>query len=156
MTESQQKIAPEKHEEILCAAERAAQSGRNWVAFYRDVLGLTGLIRREFHNPVLLAEFERSETYRRIQQLLARLRERSADTTNASDATNATNTPEPTEGEEKSPPEKEEATRVITVRLPKCLHEALRAEAHDHRTSMNKLCISKLLQFIDHEFVPAD
>ena len=34
-----------------------------------------------------------------------------------------------------------EPTRVITVRLPKSLHESLRAEAHDRKTSMNKLCI---------------
>ena len=47
-----------------------------------------------------------------------------------------------------------EPTKVITVRMPKSLHEALRAEAHEHQTSMNKLCISKLLQFIDNEFVP--
>ena len=49
-----------------------------------------------------------------------------------------------------------EPTRVITVRLPKSLHEALRVEAHEHRTSMNKLCISKLLQFIDGQQVPAE
>ena len=34
------------------------------------------------------------------------------------------------------------------------MHEALRIEAYEHRTSMNKLCISKLLQFIDTENVP--
>ncbi len=45
---------------------------------------------------------------------------------------------------------------MITVRLPKSLHEALRVEAHEHRTSMNKLCISKLLQFIDAENVPSE
>ena len=45
---------------------------------------------------------------------------------------------------------------MITVRLPKSLHEALRDEAHEHRTSMNKLCISKLLQFIDSEQVPTE
>ena len=44
-----------------------------------------------------------------------------------------------------------EPTRVITVRLPKSLHEALRAEAHDHKTSMNKLCIAKLLQVLEEE-----
>ena len=48
----------------------------------------------------------------------------------------------------------DEPTQVITVRLPKSLHEALRVEADEHHTSMNKLCISKLLQFIDHERVP--
>ena len=47
---------------------------------------------------------------------------------------------------------KNEVTRVITVRLPESLHEALKAEAVDHKTSMNKLCISKLLQaLIDEE-----
>ena len=45
---------------------------------------------------------------------------------------------------------------MITVRLPKSLHESLRAEAHEKRTSMNKLCISKLLQFIDTDLVPTE
>jgi hypothetical protein len=38
---------------------------------------------------------------------------------------------------------------MITVRLPKSLHEALQAEAHVHRVSMNRLCITKLLQVVD-------
>ena len=46
---------------------------------------------------------------------------------------------------------KNEPTRVITVRLPESLHEALKAEASDHNTSMNKLCISKLLQVLVEE-----
>jgi predicted HicB family RNase H-like nuclease len=53
-------------------------------------------------------------------------------------------------------PGAQEETRVITVRLPKSLHDALKAEAHEYRTSMNRLCISKLLQFIEDELVPAD
>ena len=49
-----------------------------------------------------------------------------------------------------------EPQRVITVRLPKSMHEALKEEAKQHRTSMNKLCISKLLQVVDDELVPAE
>ena len=45
---------------------------------------------------------------------------------------------------------------MVTVRIPRSLHEALRVEAHEHCTSMNKLCISKLLQFIDKEMVPTE
>ena len=45
---------------------------------------------------------------------------------------------------------------MVTVRIPRSLHEALRVEAHEHRTSMNKLCISKLLQFIDDGWSPAE
>jgi hypothetical protein len=37
-----------------------------------------------------------------------------------------------------------EPTRVITVRLPKSLHESLKIEAHARNTSLNQLCIAKL------------
>lgn len=81
-----------------------------------------------------MAEYEQSEEYQQIQLMLAKLRERGTDTSNTS----------------------KEPTRVITVRMPKSLHEALRAEAHDRHTSMNKLCISKLLQVVDDTLVPAE
>ena len=68
-----------------------------------------------------------------IQQMVAKLRERSSE-----------------------PQDSREPTRVITVRLPKSLHESLRAEAHDRKTSMNKLCISKLLQIVDETLVPTE
>jgi hypothetical protein len=40
---------------------------------------------------------------------------------------------------------------VITVRLPKSLHEFLQVEAHEKCTSMNQLCISKLVQWLDSD-----
>jgi len=40
--------------------------------------------------------------------------------------------------------------------LPKSMHEALKDEAKQHGTSMNKLCISKLLQVVDDELVPTE
>jgi predicted HicB family RNase H-like nuclease len=46
-----------------------------------------------------------------------------------------------------------EKTRVITVRLPESLHTSLQHEAAQLNTSMNKLCISKLLQVIDKQLV---
>ena len=49
-----------------------------------------------------------------------------------------------------------EPTHTITVRLPKSVHEALRDEAHEKRTSMNKLCVSKLIQAIDAALVPCE
>lgn len=105
----------------------------DWVAFFREVLGLNGLVRQTFTSRESLAAFEKTPTYARIQQMLARLRDRN-----------------------RMVLAPKERTQVITVRLPKALHEALRAEAHEHRTSMNQLCISKLLQFIDAEMVPSD
>ena len=116
------------------AAQRIAaemfQQQPDWVTFFREVLGVDGLVRKLFASPEDLAAFEKTPEYSEIQQMLARLRERGALA------------------------EGKEPTRVITVRLPKSLHESLRAEAHDRKTSMNQLCISKLLQVINGEFVP--
>ena len=86
--------------------------------------------QREYHQKAL-AEFEKTEEYLDIQVLLAKLRENGR--TQVTD---------------------QEPTRVITVRMPKSLHESLRVEAHERHTSMNKLCISKLLQMIDEGLVP--
>ncbi len=125
----------EDEERVLQAAyELFSESpAPDWVRFFREILGLNGLVRRTFRTPEELAEFEQTETYAEILHLLTRLRERTV-----------------------PPEDPKEPTRVITVRLPKSLHEALRVEAHEHQTSMNKLCISKLLQFIDNELIPKE
>jgi len=38
---------------------------------------------------------------------------------------------------------------VVTVRMPRSLHETLKAEAEEMRVSINTLCISKLLKMLD-------
>ena len=105
----------------------------DWVTFFREVMGVEGIIRRVFPGPADLALFEQTKEYADIQQMVAKLRERASD-----------------------PADAREPTRVITVRLPKSLHESLRTEAHERKTSMNKLCISKLLQMVDEELIPND
>ena len=125
------------HEERRVTAQRIANEmfhqQPDWIAFFREVLGVDGLLRKLFTSPEELAAFEKTEEYNEIQLMLAKLRERSG---SAADG--------------------REPTRVITVRLPKSLHESLRAEAHDRKTSMNQLCISKLLQVIDAELIAAE
>ena len=126
-------IASEKQTEVERTAEQLYARGPDWVTFYRETLGLRGVVRHTFPTRETLAAFEQSGTYQDILHLLTKLREQGPMAT-----------------------DDEEPTRVITVRLPKSLHETLRAEAHEHRTSMNKLCISKLLQFIDNDKVPIE
>jgi predicted HicB family RNase H-like nuclease len=46
-------------------------------------------------------------------------------------------------------PSDREAQRVVTVRMPRSLHETLKAEAEQHRVSINTLCISKLMKLLD-------
>ena len=126
-------IAHEKKTEVKQAAEHFYANAPDWAAFYRETIGPRGVVRRVFPSREELAAFEQSEDYEAILLLLTKLREQG---------------PLPTEDGE--------PTRVITVRMPKSMHEALRGEAFDRHTSMNKLCISKLLQFIDGDKVPTE
>jgi predicted HicB family RNase H-like nuclease len=121
----------ETYREVLQVADNLYRQDPDWVTFFREVLGIDGIVRRKFPAFEDLTKFEQTEEFDRIQKMLVKLREKR----NASD------------------PETE-PTRVITVRLPKSMHEYLRTEAHDLRTSMNKLCISKLLQVIGEEMIP--
>ena len=120
-------------QEVIRVAEELYRQGPDWVAFFREVLGVEGLVHKSYPTPDARAAFEQTDDYQQIQLMVAKLRERGDDTSGS-----------------------KEPTRVITVRLPKSLHEALRVEAHGRHTSMNKLCISKLLQIVDDELVPAD
>jgi predicted HicB family RNase H-like nuclease len=124
---------PEKYQEVLEAAENLYRQSPDWVTFFREILGVEGTVRKAFPTFDELTTFEQSQQFDKIQKLLVRLREKrsSVDSEN-------------------------EPTRVITVRLPKSMHEYLRTEAHDLRTSMNKLCISKLLQVIGEDMIPND
>ena len=123
--------SPETYREVLQVADNLYRQDPDWVTFFREVLGIDGIIRKKFPSFEDLTKFEQTDEFDRIQKMLVKLREKR----NASD------------------PETE-PTRVITVRLPKSMHEYLRTEAHDLRTSMNKLCISKLLQVIGEEMIP--
>ncbi len=122
-----------REQEVLDSARKLFHGGADWVTLYREVLGVRGLIRRLFPTHQELTQFEQTEAYQEIQLMLRELRQRGV-------AAGAGLEP----------------TRVITVRLPRSLHDALKTEAHEHETSMNKLCISKLLQFIDKRLVPTD
>lgn len=106
-------------------AQNLYQRGPDWVTFFREVLGVSGAARKVFASQEEFVAFEKSDEYGAIQQMVNGLRLRKGGA-----------------GAQYEP------TRVITVRLPESLHEALKAEANDHNTSMNKLCISKLLQVL--------
>src|SRR5688572_7815273 len=123
----------EKYQSILQAARQLYESEPDWVTFFREILGVDGIVRRQFTRLEDLNAFEKSPEFEQIQKWLVKLREQK----------NATDT-------------ESEPTRVITVRLPKSMHEYLRTEAHDLRTSMNKLCISKLLQVIEQDLIPTE
>lgn len=121
----------QKYQEVLQVAESLYRRNPDWVTFFREVLGIEGIARKSFPSLEQLTAFEKSAEFDAIQQMVVKLREKRI----AADA-------------------ESEPTRVITVRLPKSMHEYLRTEAHDLHTSMNKLCISKLLQVIGEDKIP--
>ena len=123
----------ERARQVLAHAQDLYRQGLEWIVFYRELLGAEGMIRRYFPSTAQQVEFEQTEACVEIQQMVARLRAKGDGN-----------------GDGREP------TRVITVRMPKSVHEALRAEAEVYKTSMNKLCISKLLQIIDNGLVPQD
>ena len=116
-----------KCQKVLQVARELHARRPDWVTFFRETLGVSGAARSVFPEQKDYNVFEQSAEFTEIQNLVASLR-----------------TKKPSSG-------KNEATKVITVRLPESLHESLKAEAADHNTSMNKLCITKLLMALIDE-----
>jgi len=112
-------------QKVLHVASNLFQRNPDWVTFFREVLGVNGAARDQFRTNEEYLKFEQSEEFGQIQQMVSSLR-----------------------GRKMPGGSHNEPTRVITVRLPESVHEALKVEASDHKTSMNKLCIAKLLQVL--------
>ena len=113
---------------VLQVAERLHAMEPEWVVFFREVLGVDGIVRRTFSDADALMRFECSPQYARIREMLDGLRARQND--------------------RQAP---RETQRVVTVRMPKSLHETLKSEAGQMRVSINTLCISKLMKLLDEQ-----
>lgn len=103
----------------------------NWVCFYREMLGGSGMVHEVFTSDGELGRFLRTEQYHQIQLMLTALRSRDL-------PENDPNDPQ----------------RMITVRLPKSLHQAMCEEAGRMNISVNRLCISRMLQLLDPKMIP--
>ena len=102
-----------------------------WVCFYRELMGGDGLIPQLFSSDEDFGKFLRCDQYYQVQMMLTALRSRDL-------PENDPNDPQ----------------RMITVRLPKSLHEALCDEALRLGISVNRLCISRMLQLLDPKMIP--
>src|SRR4051812_8300577 len=115
----------EKVQAIQEKAHTLFKDKKNWATFFREILGTTGIVHKLYPDERSLLAFQKTKEYMDLQDMLNQLRD-----------SNGQDVPA------------DEGTRVITVRLPTCVHEALKNEAHLRKTSMNQLCISKLLQLM--------
>jgi predicted HicB family RNase H-like nuclease len=107
---------------LVGLAEGLLTQRPTWAEFHREIFGIDGAIRRLFPTAKDLVAFKQTATYVELLAMLSLLRSK--------------------DESEYGPGEPQ---RVITLRIPKTLHESLRADAHDGRTSMNQLCIARLL-----------
>jgi hypothetical protein len=121
----------ERASRVLDVAQQLFAAAPTWMAFYRELLGTTGVARMLYPNADEYRGFETTDAYYEIQKLITVLR--------------AGNLPEN---------DPLEAQRMITVRLPLSLHMALCQEAEERSVSVNQLCISRLLQMIGDEMIP--
>lgn len=117
--------------EILKAAATLFPTTGNWVVFFRKILGREGVARTLFSEPADFEQFTKTSEFAEIQEMVAALRSHDASKSDAA-----------------------EPERMITIRLPMSLHDVLVDEAEELNLSINKLCISKLLQRIEGRFVP--
>lgn len=94
----------------------------DWMDFYRGVMGLDGVIRTAYPTSEEYAKFEESEEYAQIEKMLVDLRDQGAQA------------------------QSEDTQRVLTVRMPQYIHDAIKEEARERAMSINRLCLAKLMQ----------
>ena len=74
---AEQAPVQDKKQEALRVASELFRQGPDWVTFFREVLGIEGVTHRLFESPAAMLAFEQSTQYAEIQQMVAKLRERS-------------------------------------------------------------------------------
>lgn len=119
----------DRSHEALRMATDLFRRASDYTTFYQEVFATGGVVRRLFPTESECLAFQGTPEYREIERMCQQLR----------DPGKAIITEEQVD-------DGKEQIRVITVRLPASLHEALKDEAHNRKVSMNRLCINKLVQ----------
>lgn len=124
--------ATEKRKVVVETATELFGVAPTWTAFYRETIGGGGVARALFVDAEEAREYECSQEHAKVLEMLTVLRSRDLP--------------------ENDPHEQQ---RMITVRIPKSLHDAICDEANELSVSVNKLCISRLLQKVDPTMIPS-
>jgi predicted HicB family RNase H-like nuclease len=111
----------DKAREVSEVAHAFYEHCTDWVTFYREMLGVNGVVRKAFTTGDELRCLRADRRIQLIQKMAGRAARRSATT-----------------GDGK------ETMRVITVRMPQSVHESLKREAEERGTSMNKLAVIEI------------
>jgi hypothetical protein len=119
--------------EVVRIAIEVFAKTSSWVEFYCAILGPEGVARKLFKGADQNRFWETTPEFFQIQEMLTAIR--SHDDLKSDSV---------------------EPLRMITIRLPLSMHEALKKESKERNTSINKLCLSKLLNGIDQKLIPQE
>jgi hypothetical protein len=103
-----------------------------WTAFYRETLGIDGVAHRIFSDPSEYRDYECSDCHCKVLEMLTVLRSRDLPDCDPN-----------------------ETQKMITVRIPKSLHDRICKDANELDVSVNKLAITLLLQKVDLSMLPS-
>ena len=123
-------VALRRKQIVDCATELFGLAP-SWVAFFRATMARGGLVSKLFVTPEERNEYWCSPEHHQVLEMLTALRSRDL--------------PECEAGE---------PSRMITILIPKCLHEFICEEANELEMSVNKLCISRILMQVDPTLLP--
>lgn len=123
--------ASARAKEVVKVAAELFGVAPTWVAFFREVLAREGVIASLFPQAEDRKAFQLTDEFGQVLDMLTALRSRDL--------------PEN---------DRTEVQRMITVRIPKCVHDYICDEANSLQVSVNKLCISRLLQRSDERMIP--
>ncbi|MFO0922166.1 MAG: hypothetical protein U0905_06710 [Pirellulales bacterium] len=122
--------AAERRRQVVASAAELFGVAPTWVAFFREVFAREGIISTLFSQSDR-KDYELSDEHGEVLEMLTTLRSRELPENDPS-----------------------ESQRMITVRIPKCVHDYICDEANALDVSVNKLCISRLLQRSDERMIP--
>ena len=105
----------------------------SWVVFYRTMLAPGGIVDQIFDTKEARRYFETTAEFAELLEMVTAIRSQDDSSTNA-----------------------HEPSRVITVRMPRSMHEATIREAEELELSINAYCLTKLLQAANPRFTPLE
>lgn len=119
--------------QVLRMAEEAFAMTGSWVVFYRTMLAPGGVVDKLYSNPTARRYFETTREFAELLEMVTAIRSQD-------DSSSGIHEP----------------TRMITIRVPRSLHDATVRESEELELSINAYCVTKLLQPANPRFTPLE
>lgn len=123
----------ERHNEILRLSQEAFAMTGSWNVFYATIFAVGGVIDQMFPSKEQRRHFETTDSFAELLEMLTSIRSQDESKTDAY-----------------------EPSRMITIRMPRTLHDAIKREAEELELSINNYGLTKLLQPAIRRFTPLE